>query len=311
MARQTGQASSLAPGVRRSRRAVVLLLAGVCVLLAVLSARLILSSEIQAPPSGPQESVGSAASSVSLGVVVAVASPYRGPLFLLVGLVVLGGLLGGIQYFVTARRKPAGSTADGRLAANPRVRRWLTGKPKLAVDAAELSDSPEPAAKPVGVVVRLTLLVVAIVGLLFTVCWLVLGLTVAPTVRAGGDSWLVQRGAWTQGDAPPGERVLVLPEPVERGFLARIRLLAPTGGDKFVATVIAKPSSAMSVRRGRLVVDGVRTGVPVQRKPVLPADSYLLRCESGSCAGRLMTAPAGNVLGSARGPLPLLVARGF
>lgn len=204
------------------------------------------------------------------------------------------------------------SAADsGRLAASKRVRRWLLGTPKLAADITSVTGETRERPNVFAVLLRLFFLLVFMVIVVGVACWLIFGMTILPTVRAGGHNWLVRTGAWTQGAAPPGTPAFVLPNPVQRTPLAKAERLISPSGKNSVVNIVAGPDHKVTTRNGKIVVDGVPTTISSKNVTKLTeGDKYFAVCQYGACGktGKLLTIPVDRVLGEVVSEISL---RGF
>lgn len=198
---------------------------------------------------------------------------------------------------------------DGpRLSAGGRVKRWVIGRPRRAADSPELADVAQNS-KPtetglniLGIIGRLVLLIGGMIVLFVVLVWFVLGVTVAPTVQAGGSFWLVSRAPWVQGQAEPGQKVLAFPTPVERDLLSRFELLVSPDNGNVVATIVSNPySNATRGADGFLYVNGVATPYQISEEAANNiSNSYLAVCDAGPCEqGQIVAIPVDQVLGRA------------
>lgn len=150
------------------------------------------------------------------------------------------------------------------------------------------------------------LLTVVTVGLLAS--WLVLGLTVLPTARAGSQMWLVQRAAYPKGQVPAGITVLVLPTPLDRDYSSRFGLLFGDGAGNAIVTVVAAPYTTVSTGTdNHVIVNGTRTDFVASAAlpPTTLGDQYLALCQRGPCGpeGTPVIVATDHVLGKVLGDL--------
>lgn len=205
------------------------------------------------------------------------------------------------------------SSEDRPLLSAGVLRTFRRSRPQLAASSA---GSPEPvrAVRPgsrrsVGGLVRF---IASVFGLLLATgvgVWVVLTLTVLPTVSAGGSTWLVQRAADTVGRTPVGTTVLLMPEKIDRSFTARAKLLTGVDG-AYVVKVIADPGSKISVSQtGKLLVDDTATTyvVPANLQAKVLGTQYAAECVTGPCGtpGSVVLVPVDNVLGTVVGKVSL------
>lgn len=188
----------------------------------------------------------------------------------------------------------------GRLSATKRVRRWVVGKPKLAADVTVVTGEKPDRPNLFGVLFRLAILCVSMAAVVAAGCWIIFGMTVMPLVRAGGENWLVRTGAWTQGQAPTGTPVFVLPDPVQRDALSKaVRLISPSDSHSIV-TVLAHPGQKVVTTGKTITVDGMDTGVPANGYTFVDnGGRYLAVCQIGACGkeGEVVTVPVNKALG--------------
>jgi len=204
-----------------------------------------------------------------------------------------------------SKEKPKG---EGYLATGPRMW-WSRSRPRLAVSSGPVAESKTPRkASWLFGSLRVILGVLLVLFVAVSAFWLVLGVTILPTVRADGDMWVVQRAAWPEGKAPTGATVLVLPAAVERGIVDRAELLVSSGEGNYVAQVIAQPGSEVTVDiDGKILVNGFIT--EFRTPPEVPVGStggnYLAVCLTETCGpvGYPVFVPADAVLGKVLGAI--------
>lgn len=183
----------------------------------------------------------------------------------------------------------------GKLSTSNKIKKWVIGKPKLA--ASVPSDPTSPKIEKLNIpaiTFRLILLALIMTFIVVFAMWIILGLTILPTVRAGNSTFLVSTTSWTQGSAPDDTYVMVLPKPVERSILSRAIML-----------VNSDPTGENSV----FVVKGKnKTG------------GYIAECYTGYCknnksvaknAHALINVPANNVLGEVKKELTITGFKGL
>lgn len=192
---------------------------------------------------------------------------------------------------------------DGRLPF------WRRTRPLLAVDVAAPSEEEQAQTAPSRWIAATARgLAVGLVGLLLLTlaAWVILGVTVRPTPRVGGEMWAVQWAAWPEGAAPEGALVAVTGEPVERGILARLGYQFGSG-DVTVQQVVAGPGGIVSTDDAlEVFYQGVATGLtsktPIEEQSL--GNAYLAVCLAGCDAreGYVSRVPVDNVMGEALGP---------
>jgi hypothetical protein len=198
--------------------------------------------------------------------------------------------------------------SDGRLATGPR-RWWSFNKPQLAASVPDGIPAPQVPKKNVLLgAIRSILGLLAIIFAVVAGCWLVLGMTLLPTVRIDGANWIVQRSAWPEGKAPEGSTMLALTAPVDRGLMSRADILFSSHDDASVVTVVAGPYSDISMSKDQMIlVNGKPTSIRVPAK--VPSgntgNTYLTLCRSGGCSvpGSILLVPVDNVLGKVLGSI--------
>lgn len=209
-------------------------------------------------------------------------------------------------HMVLGRKK----SSDAQLSSGHRMRRWLVGKPSLAVDAPIVEGEPTSAVNPDKInpflmVTRLLASFLVLAIILLSVSWLAFGMTVKPTLWLNGTGWFVKIGAWVEGQAPPGSIAFALNTPVDRSALAKFnRLTDPSSDGKGIVTIVANPQSVLSSsKQGTLVVDGADTGIPAKKNlTVYGTDNYLAVCQAGACTkGDLLIIPGDHVVGQVTG----------
>ena len=208
-----------------------------------------------------------------------------------------------MTFFVsTSKREPEGSLSTGS------VRRWSRHRPQLVASTPD--DTPDPVLNENGnniaVVLRFFAVLITVVVITTIASWFIMGVTILPTVRVDGTTWLVQRSAWPEGQAPTGSEVLSLPNAVDRSFSARAGLLFSDGSGNSIEVVVGKPYSQVTTdKSGAILVDGKQTGYrPATRVPDgTIGNNYLVLCRSGACgsSGSALLVPAENVLGKVIG----------
>lgn len=184
---------------------------------------------------------------------------------------------------------------------------WRSSRPSLAADplgddvAAELPKRREPLAWSSAKAIAGVLAIaagVAVAG------WVILGLTVLPTMRIGDQAWFVKWAAHPEGQVPAGTIVAAGSEPVRRGLLDRaVSLAGLDAGSRAIYVIVAGPGSeARSEPDGRVIWAGTDTGysTPVPIPPHLLGGSYLAMCVTGPCGepGTFSDVPASHVLGT-------------
>ena len=196
--------------------------------------------------------------------------------------------------------------SEGYLATGPKMW-WSRSRPRLAVSSPKGEAAPRTKKTyRIWSTVKAILGVIVVLAVALGAFWLVLGVTIIPTVRADGDTWVVQRAAWPEGKAPSGATVLALGAPVERGIVERAELLVSSGEGNYVAKIIAAPGSEISTDSfGTILVDGVPSEFRVP--PEVPLGStgedYLAVCLSDTCGipGYPIAIPTDVVLGKVLG----------
>lgn len=208
-----------------------------------------------------------------------------------------------------------GGGEPGRLSAGGRVRRWVVGKPRIAADVAAITHEEDTSVNVWGVVGRLLLLLAGFTVAVGAATWFALSFTVMPSVQAGDSVWMVKRGGWDSGYAPPGSQVLVMEGEVDRGLLSRATLPFMPPGANMVGTVFATPTDTVQVGpAGTVVVSGSDSGLPPPAAGLPPPGSaYLVTCIEGGCVpGETVAVPPTKVLGDTvtETPIPSFGAGG-
>lgn len=157
-----------------------------------------------------------------------------------------------------------------------KVQKWVIGKPRFAGVLPEDPTSPKVERLNVPAVIsRLVLLALGTAIVVGFAMWVILGLTVLPTVQAGNSLYLTSRTAWTEGAAPNGALATDLGKPVERSMYSRL-----------VALFNSNPDDKNSIVK---IVNRDMSG------------NYLVTCEVGACEafppGTVFPVPIGNILG--------------
>lgn len=197
----------------------------------------------------------------------------------------------------------------GRLANGP-VRRFSLARPKLAAAVTGLPETDlaptTPRPRRFALTVQTMAGIIAVLAGAIAACWVILGLTILPTVRVEGGLWVVQRAAFPEGQAPHDAVVLATTGPTDRSISGRWRLLTGTDPGARILQVIAGPTDVISLTAtGGILVNDQPTGL--QASPTLPAgvvgDRYLAICLVGTCGpvNQVLAVDTHHVLGKVLG----------
>jgi hypothetical protein len=156
-------------------------------------------------------------------------------------------------------------------------------------------------------VVRLVVVIAVVAVGVGVAAWVVLGLTVLPTMNVGGEIWAAKWAAYPTGAVPAGAVIAVSDRPVQRGLGDRFASLVGMGGDtRTVHLVVAGPGYEVHSEPGGPVLwngqdTGYVTDVPIVSH--LLGEKYLTVCVAGDCGGpgTVTEVPAANVVGQAMG----------
>lgn len=183
---------------------------------------------------------------------------------------------------------------------------WGVHKPTLAINSLEDLKVAEPSmGEKYGARVLSS---IALTFTLFTVVlistWAMLVSTISATPRIDNNFLLVQRAAWTEGQAPIGAIAFTVPQAATS---AGPRLVEAVGGYSggMLVEIAAPPAADTRVAdNGNLVVDDLDLGIRAPESLPGSAYDYLAVCVSGDCTpGRLIAVEPSDVVGKVSGVL--------
>lgn len=195
----------------------------------------------------------------------------------------------------------------GALAYGP-VRRWSRAQPKLlATTPGEIPDiDPKETLKRVTLGLRFFITSIIVILISGIGALLLLGTTVLPVIPVDGQTWLVQRAVYVQGQVPKQAVVLSLGKPIERTVSSRFTLLFQNNPQASIIEIIASPLDKVNVNKQNIViVNGQSTGL-LPSEPMSPhtlGDQYLGVCLQGACGkvNTILEIPTNYVLGKVLG----------
>jgi hypothetical protein len=214
-------------------------------------------------------------------------------------------------------------SSEGSLSSGKRFGAGLSRhkRPTLAADfpdGTQTAGAPEP---KVAVTLFRGVAGLVIVGIVLLISgWLLIGLTVLPTLRVQGVPWLVKWSAWPEGAVPAGAVVMTDPDGRKIDLTSRAGLLFSDGSGRAIMQVVGGPGGDIATGAGnRVILNGVLQDwrYPTPLPSTRLGDNYLAVCLSGdSCQrGDVVLLPIQNVLGevlgyvhlsTSLGPLPIL-----
>lgn len=200
----------------------------------------------------------------------------------------------------------------GRLAEGP-IRRWVKGKPRLAASTPALASAGVQTRKQsseilynLGVLFRAGVVLFVMTLIVAIASWFILVLTVLATPNIQGNFWTVQKIAWVQGEAPVGDRIVILPEKVATNIGGTLLEVVTNYPDAAVVDVVAQPTDSVSTNvSGILFVNGEKTKIEIPSGVAIYdlGNEYLTVCVAGPCGepGDAVIVPVENTLGKVIG----------
>lgn len=206
-------------------------------------------------------------------------------------------------------RLAAENTQPGRLANGP-IKRWVVGKPRLAATSDGYVDQGE---KPklafvyyLGVIFRASIVIGLLVGFVAAASWLILIGTVLATPKIDGQTYVVQRAAWPESQAPAGVIALSLDSPVRRDMAGRFSLNLNNEGNPAIVRIVGGPNAYVRTdAQNRILVNDNATNAvsptPIENHNI--GTSYIAICLLGPCGtpGSPLEIPVDQVLGKVLG----------
>lgn len=195
----------------------------------------------------------------------------------------------------------------GALAYGP-VRRWSRAQPKLlATTPGENPDiDPKETIKKITLGLRFFVTIIIVIIISGMGALLLLGTTVLPLIRVEGNSWLVQRAVYIQGQVPKKAVVLSLGKPIERTVTSHLTLLFQDNSQASIIEIIASPLDKVTLSKQNIViVNGHSLGLPPSESMIAHTlgDQYLGICLQGACGkpNTISEIPTDYVLGKVIG----------
>jgi hypothetical protein len=203
--------------------------------------------------------------------------------------------------FMSEPRNLKGSRVSGR------VPHWERKGPKRLAPSEDIAESMK-AETPKKIIfgLRFVIVIFTVIITSAVALWFVLGITILPMMRVGGNIWLVQRAAWVEGQAPKNAIALTLSHPVERTLSSRLALLLSGDTSIRIIEIVASPTDKVATDKSNvLFINGKSTGriSPVKIPVHTLGDSYLVSCIRGAClpSKQFIEVPTNYILGKVLG----------